>query len=136
MRKFVLFDLSEFPIVVAKYQEIIPSLEEFIQSHIDTESLLAQHSDFAMIIDLTNMPFLPLEYRIAQSKWNAKADKVFVERNVKFVFYTPSSLARLLLNAMLILIKPSIPYTTTSNFKKARELASRMLQSQGEQSGT
>lgn len=127
MRKFVNFDDSKFPIVFARYQKITPTPEEFSQMQKDMEAFTISHSNFVMIVDLSELAFLPSEMRISQAKWSKQNDPVFIRQKMKIAFCTPSSIGQIMLKGVFLISKPGIPYTVVSSVEQAIEWGRKQL---------
>jgi hypothetical protein len=115
MRKFIIIDDSKFPIVIYRYQKFTPTPEEFRQMQLDLETYALGHQDFVSIIDLTDLSFLPSEFRISQAKWSKRNDPMFIKQKVKFAFCTPSSIAQIMLKGVFLISKPGVPHTVVSS---------------------
>jgi hypothetical protein len=118
MRKFIEIDDSRFPIVIATFQNFVPTNEEFLQMQADLQTFDASHTNFTQIIDLSKMPFLPSEFRIAQAKWAAANDALFIQQKMKIVFSTPSFIAQMMLKGVFLLYKPGVPFTVVSSIEE------------------
>jgi hypothetical protein len=127
MRNFVTIDSSKFPIVVAKYPAFIPTKEEFLQAQTDCENFYTNHVNFVFLVDLSNVPYLPNEYRISQAKWVARLKELHIKQKIRFVFYTPTLVVQVMMKALFILGKPGVPYTVTTNLEKAHKWAAQQL---------
>jgi hypothetical protein len=118
MRKFITIDDSKFPMVIAKYQKFMPTKEEFLDMQSTLSNYISAHSEFVLIVDLSDMPFLPAEFRIAQAKWQTSKNSEFVKQKMRLAFCTPSIIAQTMLKGVFILSKPSVPYTVESGVEK------------------
>jgi hypothetical protein len=127
MREFLTLDSSKFPIVVGIYNKFIPTPEEFTKAQTDVENFCMSHEDFVLVLDFSVIPILSSEYRIAQAKWAAKTDALFVKQKMRIAFYTPSIITQVVLKSVFILSKPGIPYTLASTLEKAHVWAAKQL---------
>lgn len=127
MRDFFAIDDSRFPIVVGKYFPFIPTQEEFAKSQTVIENFCASHSDFVLLFDFSQVPVLSHEYRIMQAKWVTQNDQLFVRQRIRFVFYTPVIMTRIMMKAFFIITRPSIPFEMVSTLEKAYAWAGKQL---------
>lgn len=119
MRKFINLDISKFPVVIARYQKFTPSPEEFRAMQEELEAYAKGNRDFVMVIDLTDLTFLPSEYRISQAKWARQNDSLFVKQNMMLAFCTPSSIAQIMLKGVFLISKPGVPHCVVSSIDQA-----------------
>jgi hypothetical protein len=127
MRDFVNFDSTNFPIVVSKYKDFIPTREEFVKAQADLEHFINTNANFVLLVDLSVMPYLPPEYRISQAKWLAKNNHVFTSQKIPIVYYTPSVVAQLMIRSVFIVVKPAVPYAVVTSLEKAEAWAAKQV---------
>lgn len=115
MRKFMNIDSSRFPIVVARTESFTPTAQEFRQMQLDFENFALSHSNFIAVIDLTQLAFLPSEFRISQAKWSKEKDPMFAQQKLRLAFCTPSLIGQMMLKGIFLISKPAVPHTVVSS---------------------
>ena len=119
MRKFITINTTRFPLVVARCKPFAPTLEELRDAQMDVEELAHNYKNFVLIVDLTELRFVPPEYRSAQAKWSEKTEALFASRQMRLAFYTPSSIARIMLKGVFLMREPAVPHIVVSALEQA-----------------
>jgi hypothetical protein len=131
MRDFVTIESTRFPLVAAKFADFIPTMEEFLDMQAKLTKFVQTHTDFVLIVDMSQMQFMPSEHRIAQANWQKQSNPLFLKQRMSLAFCTPSIIAQMMLKGVLIINKPSVPYTVVSSIDKATEWATAELKRKG-----
>jgi hypothetical protein len=118
MKKFITIDSSKFPIVVARCKHFTPTLAELRQAQMDIEAFAHGHTNFVVVVDLTDLGFVSSEFRIAQAKWSEQIDPLFVKQKLRLAFYTPSSIARIMLKGVFLISKPAVPHIVVNSIEQ------------------
>jgi hypothetical protein len=127
MRDFMTIDSLKFPVVVCKYHNFVPTQEEFLKAQRDCEEFYADHLNFVVIVDLSDLPALPNEYRISQAKWSQRNKPLVTKQQITFSFYTPSLALQLLMKTVFAISTPGVPYAVCATLEKAHAWAQKQI---------
>jgi len=125
--KYSTFEFTVPNIVVIRFLNVIPTVEEFDEYLKELDKLYSRNEKFVTIIDGTNSKFLPSTFRIKQGKWmkdNAEKIKKFC---LGQAYIIPSIMAKIILEGVFIITKPNVPYTINTKEHEALQWAKNIL---------
>lgn len=126
MRDYLILDLSNFPIIVGTYQDFIPTADEFRKWQADMEEFLEKHDNVVTLIDFSKIKILSSEYRVHAAKWASVKDEMFIRKNIKIIFYTPSLITKVMMKAIILMARPKTKYFLYTDFDKAYKRAQQL----------
>jgi hypothetical protein len=127
MRNFLTLDSSAFPIVILKYHDFVPTLEELLLAQRQVEDFISANQNYVQLIDFSEMPYLSSEFRILQSKWQEKHKATYARQKIKVVFFAPGLLTRIMLKGLFAINKPGVPCVVVSTKEKALAWANQQV---------
>ncbi|HEY0744882.1 MAG TPA: hypothetical protein VGD40_25620 [Chryseosolibacter sp.] len=126
-REYLILDTSAYPLVIGVFQDFVPTLEEFKGWQKMMDAYHAQHDNYVLLLDFSKVTVSSIEYRLLTVKWSRENDDMFVRKNIKVVFYTPSLTTRVMMKAIQAMFRPKVKYVIVSSLQKGMTVAKQLL---------
>ena len=120
-KRFVVYDLSEWPLVKCTLDAIVPHPDEF-DAHLECfRLLLHKDQDFMIMFDLTNAKTVPLQIIKKQADFLQKFQPKIKDNLVATSIVTSSNIVQGILQMLFTIKKPSKPNKSFTNTQDAHD---------------
>ncbi len=123
---FAELDKSQFPIVTYKIKPIEPTLkqyEEYLNHQVEFMRSLAPNERMILILDYTHLKFLTSDMRIKRGQFVKDNDEIMRRTIYHIVIMAPSIMARMMIQGVFLVKKPSSPTDVVGSMAEALAIA-------------
>ena len=117
--KYATFEQDTFPNIIIRFSADTPNEEQFEEYLTEMKEIYDTKSGFRLIFDATISGFLPSKQRIRQGKWLAENNDLIKEKCLKHYYIVNSAIVKIVLNGILLVNKPPIPYAVFKTVDEA-----------------
>lgn len=127
--KLIDFDLSNYPIIVAKSNPIQANESNCIGNMADLEMQLRSIKDekAIMIFDLTHAKYMSGDVRLQYGNWVKKSEKLFTDKLICVILVNKSAIMNMVIKGVMLIQKLPVPMYIIPTIEEAVELANKTL---------
>lgn len=107
---YVHFEYDQLPIITIRYTSKEPTEEEFDTYLAELDKMYMGYKDFYLVLDATQSKYLSSKLRIKQGKWLEKNKEAIAKSCNKQYYVVNSMMIKIVMNAILLISKPAVPY--------------------------
>lgn len=127
MAKYAEIDMTNFPVVIIKYNSQEPTLTEFKEYLSDMDKMYKTEGKRVVIFDASNTKYLSSELRIEQGKWMRENRELLKSKVNNMIFVIPNILVQIIFKGILIVEPLPVDYKLAKNMSEALEIANESL---------